>query len=76
VIQLPIDAQLNAITDAVRAHSNLILTASPGAGKTTRLPPELLSAVKGQVIVLEPRRMAAVSACHRVAEERTWTLGQ
>jgi ATP-dependent helicase HrpB len=76
VIQLPIDAQLNAITDAVREHSNLILTASPGAGKTTRLPPELLSAVKGQVIVLEPRRMAAVSACHRVAEERGWTLGQ
>lgn len=76
VIQLPIDAQINEIANAVRAHANLILTATPGAGKTTRLPPELLSSVSGQVIVLEPRRMAAVSACHRVAEERGWTVGQ
>lgn len=75
MIQLPIDAQINEITAAVRAHSGLILTASPSAGKTTRLPPELLSTVSGQVIILEPRRMAAVSACYRVAEERGWNIG-
>lgn len=76
MIQLPIDPQLPEIVAAIKANTNLILTASPGAGKTTRLPPELLSAVSGRIVILEPRRMAAVSACHRVSEERGWGVGQ
>jgi HrpA-like RNA helicase len=43
--------------------------AEPGAGKTTRLPAALLSAVPGKILVLEPRRMAAIAAVHRIAEE-------
>lgn len=54
----------------------MILTASPGAGKTTRLPPELLSAVQGKIVVLQPRRMAAVSACYHIGQERGWTVGE
>lgn len=73
---LPIDALIAEIVLKVRESQNLILTATPGAGKTTRLPPELLKAVSGKIIVLEPRRMAAVAACERVAEERHWTTGQ
>ena len=72
---LPIDALIPGIVSAVKKNLNLILTATPGAGKTTRLPPELLSCVLGKVIVLQPRRMAAVSACERVAEERGWRVG-
>src|ERR1035437_2978001 len=73
---LPIDSLLAEIVLKVGDCQNLILTATPGAGKTTRLPPELLKAVPGKIIVLEPRRMAAVAACERVAEERQWATGQ
>ncbi len=73
---LPIDSLLPEIVSGIQKNQNYILTATPGAGKTTRLPPELLSAVSGKVVVLQPRRMAAVSACYRVAEERGWTVGK
>ncbi|NUM88905.1 MAG: ATP-dependent RNA helicase, partial [Bdellovibrionales bacterium] len=53
-----------------------MVSASPGAGKTTRLPPALLSAVEGAVWVLEPRKIAATSASQRIAEENGWELGQ
>jgi ATP-dependent helicase HrpB len=72
---LPIDPLLPEIVARVRADADVILTATPGAGKTTRLPPELLEAVDGQVLVLQPRRMAAVAACARVCEERGWRIG-
>lgn len=52
-----------------------MITAAPGAGKTTRLPPALLSAVSRKIVVLEPRRMAAIAAAHRVAEENNWRVG-
>lgn len=73
---LPIDSLLKDIVSAVSTNANVILTATPGAGKTTRLPPELLSVVSGKILVLQPRRMAAVAAAHRIAEERGWTVGR
>lgn len=73
---LPIDSLLPNIISELKAHQNLILTASPGAGKTTRLPPELLEVTKQKIIILEPRRIASVSACHRIAEERGWRVGE
>ncbi len=72
---LPIDPLLGEIAGAVANHQNIILTATPGAGKTTRLPPALLESVPGKILVLEPRRMAAVAAASRVAEETGWRLG-
>jgi len=50
--------------------------AEPGAGKTTRIPPALLGAVRGHVLVLEPRRIAARLAARRVAWELGEELGQ
>lgn len=64
---LPIDDFIDDILQKVTSHTNLVITASPGAGKTTRLPPELLSIVAGKILVLEPRRMASIAAAHRVA---------
>jgi ATP-dependent helicase HrpB len=72
---LPIDPLLPQIVEAVRLKQNVVLTATPGAGKTTRLPPALLNAVSGKILVLEPRRMAAVAAATRVSEETGWKLG-
>lgn len=75
-LSLPIDSYLAEITDTIRRNLNVILTASPGAGKTTRLPPELLNTVSGRILVLQPRRIAAVAACTRICQERNWRLGE
>lgn len=75
-IHLPIDSYLSHIVDTVKANSQVILTATPGAGKTTRLPSQLLKSVAGRVAVLQPRRVAALSACQFVAEEMGWQVGQ
>lgn len=56
-----------------------MLLAPPGAGKTTRVPGALLDATGGdggQVVVLEPRRLAARAAARRVASERGAVLGK
>ena len=50
-----------------------------GAGKTTRVPPALLDsglAGKGQILLLQPRRLAARAAAWRMAEERGTPLGE
>jgi ATP-dependent helicase HrpB len=75
MIQLPIDSQLDSILQSLQNHRNLVLSAAPGAGKTTRLPPRLLGLTDKKVLVLEPRRIAAVSAAARIAEEQGWKLG-
>ena len=70
---LPIDDHLPGILDLVRRKRALVLSAPPGAGKTTRVPPAL--AVDGPIIVLQPRRLAARAIARRIAEEQGWTLG-
>jgi len=74
---LPIDALIPGILENVRSRPNLVLEAPPGAGKTTRVPPALLRAAgSGEVLVLEPRRLAARLAARRVAFERNERLGE
>ncbi|MBT1071726.1 ATP-dependent helicase HrpB [Pelotalea chapellei] len=68
--QLPIDQVLPELTAAITAGQNVILHAPPGAGKTTRVPLallELLPPEAGRIIMLEPRRLAAVSAARWMA---------
>ena len=69
---LPVDTILPEIIASLRLHPNLVIVAAPGAGKTTRVPPAVLGIVSGDVVVLEPRRIAARLAAHRVA----WELGE
>src|ERR1700760_626762 len=64
------------MTDCLQRGANLVIEAPPGAGKTTRVPPALLEIVSGDVIVLEPRRIAARLAARRVAAERGEAVGQ
>jgi ATP-dependent helicase HrpB len=76
---LPIDPFLPALVEALRSSPNLVLVAEPGAGKTTRLPRALLDAgfaVQGEIVVLEPRRIAARMAARRVAEELGEPVGK
>ncbi|MEK2646502.1 ATP-dependent helicase HrpB [Bdellovibrio sp. BCCA] len=76
LISLPIDDFTPAIEEQLKKGTNLVITAAPGAGKTTRLPPALLKVTAKKVIVLEPRRMAAIAAAHRIAEEQGWQVGR
>jgi ATP-dependent helicase HrpB len=72
---LPIDSHLDDILAKLNGAQNLVLVAEPGAGKTTRLPPALLKHFSGEILVLEPRRIAAVAAADRIAEQNGWQLG-
>ncbi|HEX8285546.1 MAG TPA: ATP-dependent helicase C-terminal domain-containing protein [Pyrinomonadaceae bacterium] len=76
---LPIDEILPRAVETLRGARSLVVEAPPGAGKTTRLPSALLDAGVaggGDVLVLEPRRLAARMAARRVAEERGERLGE
>ena len=77
---LPIDSEIPAILDGIRAHRRLVLIAAPGAGKTTRVPPALLGSGlltpdHPTVLLLQPRRVAARASAIRIADEQGWTLG-
>jgi ATP-dependent helicase HrpB len=73
---LPVDAILPEIIDSLKRCPNLVIEAPPGAGKTTRVPPALLKSVAGEVVVLEPRRIAARLSARRVAWEMDEQVGQ
>ena len=68
---LPIDELLPDIIASLRGRGTVVVEAAPGAGKTTRLPLALLRAgfaATGEIVVLEPRRIAARLAAHFVSE--------
>lgn len=68
---LPVAEALPALRDALRAGSNAVLVAPPGAGKTTLVPLVLKDepwAAGGRILVLEPRRVAARAAAARMAQ--------
>ncbi len=72
---LPIDAVTPQILTALETGTRLVLAAPPGAGKSTRLPLQLLDApwLEGKrILLLEPRRIAARMAAERMA----LTLGE
>ena len=72
---LPIDSLLPEVWKALQHSPYLVLEAAPGAGKTTRIPAYLLDHVPGEILVLEPRRLAARLAARRVASERGEQVG-
>jgi ATP-dependent helicase HrpB len=73
---LPIDEHLAQIASCVRSSPVTIVKAAPGAGKTTRVPPALCGVVDGEILVLEPRRLAARLSAERISEELGEKTGQ
>jgi ATP-dependent helicase HrpB len=76
---LPIDEIIPELLQTLRNQSNCILHAPPGAGKTTRIPLALLDIIPpaaGRIIMLEPRRLAAISAARWMARVLGEELGQ
>ncbi|MDE3050772.1 MAG: DEAD/DEAH box helicase, partial [Nitrospirota bacterium] len=73
--RLPIEDVLPTLRRTLTEGRNALLTAAPGAGKTTRVPLALLDDpwLDGKtLLMLEPRRLAARAAAHRMAA----TLGE
>ena len=76
---LPIYELESAVVAALRASSRLIVQAPTGSGKSTQIPQMLLRhgllGDQGQIVVLQPRRLAARLLAKRVAEEVGTPLG-
>ena len=76
--RLPIDDVLQDVARALHDAHRVVVEAPPGAGKTTRIPPFLLDgdlAPQGDIVVVEPRRLAARLAARHVASERGEPVG-
>jgi ATP-dependent helicase HrpB len=72
-VHLPVDDILDDLRGALRRSGAAVLSAPPGAGKTTRVPPALLDeswALGRKIIMLEPRRLAARRAADYMARQR------
>lgn len=70
--QLPVTNALGDIAAATRPGGCAVVTAPPGTGKTTLLPPAVAVALaeagtSGRVLVTQPRRVAARAAARRIA---------
>lgn len=81
---LPIDSVLPDIVLRLKTAGAVVLRAEPGAGKTTRVPPAIFDGGlanlegggTGQIVVLQPRRIAARSAAARISDERGTVPGE
>jgi ATP-dependent helicase HrpB len=76
---LPVDSALPELLAALARRSEAVLVAPPGAGKTTRTPPALLSAAWAagrKIVLLSPRRIAARAAAARMASELGERVGE
>jgi ATP-dependent helicase HrpB len=81
--RLPVEDFLPEIVRLFLERGSLVLSAEPGAGKTSLVPPAIASALAAapgrspaKVLVMEPRRVAAVAAATRIADVWGRRLGE
>lgn len=74
---LPIYSIADTFAAAAARQTRLILSAPTGSGKSTQIPQIILDRLKpdGQIVLLQPRRIAARMLAARIAEERRCKLG-
>jgi ATP-dependent helicase HrpB len=65
--KLPIYSVLSTLQKEFEKSSIVILSAAPGAGKTTILPLEFLNQIHGKILLIQPRRMATKNVAERLA---------
>eukprot|EP00117_Sycon_ciliatum_P042977 scpid7995/ scgid0951/ Putative ATP-dependent RNA helicase TDRD9; Tudor domain-containing protein 9 len=78
--KLPITGYRDNIISTIESNSVVVIQGSTGSGKTTQVPQYLLDRAQEKqehcnIIVTQPRRIAAVSVARRICSERNWTLG-
>lgn len=64
----------------LQTNEVLIIQGHTGCGKTTQVPQFILDDYRSRnqlcnIVVTQPRRIAAISVAHRVCEERNWGIG-
>jgi HrpA-like RNA helicase len=77
---LPIKDYETRILQSIRANRVVIIEGATGCGKTTQVPQFIADdcasmGLPFNIVVTQPRRIAAKSIAARVAEERSWSLG-
>jgi len=76
---LPITAKRHEIVRAIKENPVVIISGETGCGKSTQIPKMCLEAgrgIAGKVACTQPRRIAAITIAHRIAEELGETLGR
>lgn len=79
--ELPIFAKKDKIIREIRRNRITIIEGTTGCGKTTQVPQFIMddSYERGEnfnIVVTQPRRIAAKSIAERVCKERDWPIGQ
>ncbi len=78
----PIDPLLPRLRACLVPGATVLLQSPPGAGKTTRVPLAFLGEIAeieplpGRTLMLEPRRLAARAAAHRIASSLNEPVGE
>ena len=78
---LPIFAQRETILSIIANNSIVIIQGNTGSGKSTQLPQYILDdhvqrEKPVNIVVTQPRRLAARSLCEHVSHSRAWPVGQ
>ncbi|GAA5137711.1 ATP-dependent helicase HrpB [Thalassotalea piscium] len=77
ITKLPIDSIKVEFISSLAKTNTLLLSAQPGAGKSTRVPLWLLTQnFKGKIYLVQPRRLAAKSIAYYLAKECGEEVGQ
>lgn len=78
---LPIFHHKDEILNAIKSQSVTVIEGMTGSGKTTQVPQYILDDCKQNnqycnIVVTQPRKIAATSITRRVCEERKWPVGR
>lgn len=73
---LPAVACLDDLSSALARSATAVVSAPPGTGKTTLVPPHVAGLVDGRILVTQPRRVAARAGATRLASLLGESVGQ
>ena len=77
---LPITEEHERIIQTIEANRVTIVEGSTGSGKTTQVPQYILDHYQEKrkfcnILITQPRKIAAITVAKRVSQERNWPIG-